>query len=133
MKLSPSQLLRRGLLPDMVHWYKPSLLAQVGIRTMISSTFGQYADQRLLQAVTDSANEEGLRARHDFSDPANSDPNHRLSTDSHGGVWIATLHQGVVQAAASAELPELEKYFLQVVLLDFPFGLETACELLGDR
>ena len=54
-KRSPAQLLRRGLLPDMVHWYKPDLLAQVGIRTIISATFGQYADQRLIQAVTDSA------------------------------------------------------------------------------
>ena len=37
----------------MVKWYDPRLLARVGMRTIVSNVFGQYADQRLIQAATD--------------------------------------------------------------------------------
>ena len=42
----------------MVSWYDPRLLARIGVRTIISSVFGQYADQRLIQAVTDPAEDD---------------------------------------------------------------------------
>ena len=53
----------------MVSWYDPRLLARIGVRTIISSVFGQYADQRLMQAVTDPAEDKELVARYDFRDP----------------------------------------------------------------
>ena len=102
---TPARLVRRGALPDMVRWYSPTLLAQIAVRTAISSTFGQYADQRLLQAVTDSASEAGLRVRYDFSDQQTPDPAHRLPTDSQGGIWVdyaADVGDGFLATYATA-------------------------------
>ena len=59
VELSPLRQLRMGQLPKMVSWYDPRLLARIGVRTIISSVFGQYADQRLIQAVTDSVRRQG--------------------------------------------------------------------------
>jgi hypothetical protein len=36
-----------------VRWYDPGVLVRVGIRDVISGVFGEYADQRLMQAATD--------------------------------------------------------------------------------
>lgn len=58
MEMSPLRQLRMGRLPRMVSWYDPRLLARIGIRTIVSSVFGQYADQRLMQAVTDPCDED---------------------------------------------------------------------------
>ena len=113
---TPARLVRRGALPDMVRWYSPTLLAQIAVRTAISSTFGQYADQRLLQAVTDSASEAGLRVRYDFSDQQTPDPAHRLPTDSHGGIWVdyaADVGDGFLATYATA-------YHLAQPSLDVP-------------
>ena len=59
--------LRNRKLPQMVDWLDPVMLAQVGMRTIVSSTLGQYADQRLMQAATDKADEAGLIARYNFA------------------------------------------------------------------
>jgi hypothetical protein len=72
----------------MVSWYDPRLLARVGIRTIVSSVFGQYADQRLMQAVTDPADDRELVRRYDYSDPRASDPHRRIAADETGAFWV---------------------------------------------
>src|SRR3954452_23200461 len=79
VELSPLRQLRVGQLPKMVSWYDPRLLARIGVRTIISSVFGQYADQRLIQAVTDSCEDKDLCTRYDYSDLKATDPNRRIA------------------------------------------------------
>ena len=55
--------LHRGKLPQMVDWFDPLVLGLVGVRTLISTTIGEYADQRPMQQVMDG--DEG-----DPADPA---------------------------------------------------------------
>jgi hypothetical protein len=55
---------------------------------MISSVFGQYADQRLIQAVTDPAEDKQLIGRYDYRDVNAPDPHNRLNADETGAVWI---------------------------------------------
>jgi hypothetical protein len=88
MELSPLRQLRLGRLPKMVSWYDPRLLARIGIRTMISSVFGQYADQRLMQAVTDTAGPEELCGRYDYGDPNAADANKCVVPDETGAYWV---------------------------------------------
>lgn len=45
--------------PDMVHWYQPWLLIQIGIRALVATVIGQIADNRELQAV-DHREQENL-------------------------------------------------------------------------
>ena len=40
-------------LPKMVRWYSPSHLINTGWRSVVSEIFGQYADQRIMQATID--------------------------------------------------------------------------------
>lgn len=57
-------------LPGMVTWYSPSLLAETGSRHFISRIFGQFADQRIMQATVDGFSPETLARearRHDYS------------------------------------------------------------------
>lgn len=84
---SPLRQLRQGMLPKMVSWYDPRLLARVGVRTVISSVFGQYADQRLIQAVTDPAEDAELAKRYNFCADA-SNPDTCLPTDPSGALWV---------------------------------------------
>jgi hypothetical protein len=88
MELSPVRQLRLGRLPKMVSWYDPRLLARVGIRTIVSSVFGQYADQRLMQAVTDPADDREIGRRYDYGDPKAPDPHRRIAADESGAFWI---------------------------------------------
>ena len=88
MELSPLRQLRMGRLPKMVSWYDPRLLARVGVRTIVSSVFGQYADQRLMQAVTDPCDDRELCERYDYSDPKVSDRRRRIAADESGAFWI---------------------------------------------
>ena len=55
---SPLQQLRDGDLPEMVRWYDPRLLSRIFVRTLVSSLFGQDADQRTTRppAITPAAN-----------------------------------------------------------------------------
>lgn len=88
--------LKRGELPRMVDWFDPGLLAKVGVRSMISSTLGQYTDQRLIQAATDNCSENELKSRYDYSRRPGSDP-----------VWIdyvADLGDGFESTYAMAYL-----------------------------
>jgi hypothetical protein len=88
MELSPQRQLRKGRLPQMVSWYDPRLLTRIGIRTVVSSVFGQYADQRLMQAVTDRGDDDELCKRYDYSDPRSPDPQRRIATDESGAYWV---------------------------------------------
>ncbi len=88
MDKKPIQKLRDGELPGMVGWYEPALLARVGTRTIISSVFGQYADQRLIQAATDVAPIETIINRYNFSDIRSEDPERRVSVGENGAFWI---------------------------------------------
>jgi hypothetical protein len=87
-EISPLRQLRMGRLPQMVSWYDPRLLARIGVRTIVSSVFGQYADQRLMQAVTDPAADSDLIARYDYSDPNAPDPHKCVACDETGAYWI---------------------------------------------
>jgi hypothetical protein len=88
MAKGPLQQLNDGELPRMVRWYDPRLLGRIGIRTLVSTVFGQYADHRLLQAATDDVGRQALTARYDFSDPDARDPLRRIELDADGALWI---------------------------------------------
>ena len=88
VELSPLRQLRLGQLPKMVSWYDPRLLARIGVRTIVSSVFGQYADQRLMQAVTDPAEDKDLVARYDYRDPSAPEPHRCVACDETGAFWI---------------------------------------------
>ena len=80
--------LHAGKLPRMVSWYDPRLLVQIGIRTAVSSVFGQYADQRLIQAATDPADHAALISRYDYRDPTPQNPLHKVALDDEGAFFI---------------------------------------------
>jgi hypothetical protein len=84
---SPLELLESGKLPSMVSWFTPKLLAQIAVRSIISSTIGQYADHRVIQAVQDNVSPDMLRWRHDYSIPSD-DPRRTVAQDASGAVWI---------------------------------------------
>jgi hypothetical protein len=88
MDKTPIQRLRSGEVPGMVGWYEPRLLARVGMRTIISSVFGQYADQRLIQAATDVAPIETIINRYNYSDVRSEDPDRRVALGENGAFWI---------------------------------------------
>src|SRR5215470_16758742 len=55
-------------LPQMVDWFDPLVLGMVAIRTLISSTIGEYADQRPMQEAADGQRDMSrLARRHDYS------------------------------------------------------------------
>ena len=88
VELSPLRQLRMGMLPKMVSWYEPRLLARIGVRTLISAVFGQYADQRLIQAVTDPGDDKDLCSRYDYGNINGPDPHRCIVPDETGAVWI---------------------------------------------
>ncbi len=106
--------LRRGDLPQMVDWFDPGLLAKVGVRTVISSTLGSYTDQRLMQAATDSVDDEQVLAnRYNYSGQGNTTegeqlvPSQALPAEPDGAVWvdyIADLGDGFEATYAMAYL-----------------------------
>jgi hypothetical protein len=111
MEYSPLRQLRMGRLPRMVSWYDPRLLARVGIRTIVSSVFGQYADQRLMQAVTDPCDDKELCQRYDYSGadvPAGAEnAQNRIALDDSGAFWIdyvADVGDGFESTYATAYL-----------------------------
>ena len=57
--------------PGMVRWYDPKQLSETGMRDVITRIFGQYADQRMLQATVDGFTPEVMKdvvsKRHDYS------------------------------------------------------------------
>ena len=86
-------------LPRMVRWFDPILLAQIGVRAIISSVFGQYADQRAMQAAVDPIDQQSLVSRYDYS--------HELTPDASGAIWVdfvADLGDGFDSTYAIASL-----------------------------
>jgi hypothetical protein len=60
--------LQAGKLPKMVDWFDPFVLGLVAVRTLISSTIGEYADQRPMQEAADGQRDmKKLTRRHDYS------------------------------------------------------------------
>lgn len=108
--------LNAGEMPSLVGWYEPRLLARIGVRTIISSVFGQYADQRLIQAATDVAPVDTIVNRYNYSDPRNEDPEKRVAFGENGAFWIdyiADIGDGFDQTYTTAYLlaqPELKIY-----------------------
>ncbi len=97
--------LRAGDLPQMVDWFDPHLLAKVGVRSVLSATIGSYTDQRLIQAATDPATEDELKARYDYS--GTGQPSAALTPDTTGAIWvdyIADLGDGFEPTYAMAYL-----------------------------
>ena len=88
MDKTPIQRLQGGDVPGMVGWYEPRLLMRVGIRTLISAVFGQYADQRLIQAATDVAPIETIINRYNYADARNEDPDRRIAVGEDGAYWV---------------------------------------------
>lgn len=70
-------------LPGMVSWYSPSLLAETGSRHLISRIFGQFADQRIMQATVDGFTPSILTTvakRYDYSN--------KPQYTSDGAFWV---------------------------------------------
>ncbi len=111
--------LRHGRLPRMVDWIDPLLLGTVAVRTIISSTIGQYADQRPMQAALDECSPDELRSRHDYSSVHSTKlklpsdfASRRLHADEQGRVWldfIADLGDGFEATYAMAYLLASER------------------------
>jgi hypothetical protein len=58
-------------LPKMVRWYSPAHLVSTGWRSVVSEIFGQYADQRIMQATIDGFAPEIMKTvvgRYNYSD-----------------------------------------------------------------
>jgi hypothetical protein len=89
MSKAPIDQLRDRELPRMVRWYDPGLLARVGVRTIVSSVFGQYADQRLIQAVSDTTDDTALVGRYNYSDPTALERRDRIYVDPKSqSFWV---------------------------------------------
>lgn len=54
-------------LPTMVSWYGPRALWSTALRAIVSATFGQYADQRVMQAAVDYVHYSELIERYNYS------------------------------------------------------------------
>jgi hypothetical protein len=100
--------------PGMTHWFKPGLLAKLLLNVIVSQTFGQYADRRLMVAALDTVpNQEHLKraAKHTFA------------KDSDGAVWfdfVADLGDGFDATFAIALL--LARENLEIDGLKLPRG-----------
>jgi hypothetical protein len=63
--------LKRKPVPRAVRWLDPGVLVSSGVRVALSAVFGEYADQRLMQAATDSfGSNADLIERYDYSSGA---------------------------------------------------------------
>ncbi len=122
---NPLRALRKGELPRMVAWYDPRLLARVGVRTMVSSVFGQYADQRLIQAATDNSDNGDVVNRYDFRDPTPDDPMRRIDLDGDGAYWIdyiADTGDGFESTYGMAYLLAQEQLNVRGTTAPLPYG-----------
>jgi hypothetical protein len=140
--------LQKGKLPQMVDWMDPAVLGMVAVRTLISTTIGEYADQRPMQEAVDGVRDpDKLILRHDYSriDPnaplkiippdgdhenlnydPKSDPKRCLNLDKDGALWVdfvADLGDGFEATYAMAYL--LAQSSLDV--LDVQGTQQTTC------
>lgn len=59
MKKDNEQPVKNYKQPVMINWYRPRMLLNIGLKAMISGTFGNYADRRELEAALDSNIDKG--------------------------------------------------------------------------
>ncbi len=125
MQIDALKELRAGRLAQMVRWYDPRLLTRIGIRTMVSNVFGQYADQRLIQAATDQADSVALKARYDYRDPTQADPMHKVALDDKGAFWIdyiSDVGDGFESTYTMAYLLAIDKLKVPGLAVPLPAG-----------
>jgi hypothetical protein len=131
---TPIEKLNSGEMPGLVGWYEPRLLARVGVRTIISSVFGQYADQRLIQAATDVAPVETIINRYNYSDIRSDDPDRRVALGENGAFWIdyiADIGDGFDQTYTTAYL--LAQPQLKIKDVDEPLTAGSILIMGGDQ
>jgi hypothetical protein len=88
----------RKTYPDMTHWFNPALLGKLLLNVIVSQTFGQYADRRLMVAALDTVPPDELQRRAE---------KHTFAKDGEGAVWIdfvADLGDGFDATYAVASL-----------------------------
>lgn len=94
--------------PKMTPWFRPSLLAKLLWRVIVSDLFGQYADRRLVVAALDTVpNEELVRRARKFMPGEDNEEVWSLNPDSDGAIWIdyvADLGDGFDSTYAIASL-----------------------------
>ncbi len=96
-------------LPKMVRWYSPSHLVSTGWRSVVSEIFGQYADQRIMQATIDGFAPEVMAkvvGRYNYSDLRQLSDGQTVWVD-----YVADLGDGFDSTYAMASLisaPALE-------------------------
>jgi hypothetical protein len=89
-------------LPRMVRWYSPSHLISTGWRSVVSEIFGQYADQRIMQATIDGFTPEMIQqvvARDNYSDARDLGDGNTVWVD-----YVADLGDGFDSTYAIASL-----------------------------
>ncbi|HWK37342.1 MAG TPA: hypothetical protein VNR88_00350 [Hyphomicrobium sp.] len=89
-------------LPRMVRWYSPAHLVSTGWRSVVSEIFGQYADQRIMQATIDGFAPEVVKevvGRYDYSDLRHLSDGNAVWVD-----YIADLGDGFDSTYAMASL-----------------------------
>jgi hypothetical protein len=89
-------------LPRMVRWYSPSHLISTGWRSIVSELFGQYADQRIMQATIDGFAPEVMKTvvgRYNYSDLAQLGDGNTVWVD-----YVADLGDGFDSTFAMASL-----------------------------
>jgi hypothetical protein len=67
-------------LPGMVHWFSPSVLVTTARQALLSAAFGQFADQRTMQAAVDWVDPAATAKRYDYS--------HELPAGSSEPYWV---------------------------------------------
>lgn len=89
-------------LPKMVRWYSPAHLVSTGWRSVVSEIFGQYADQRIMQATIDGFAPEIMKmvvGRYNYSDLRQLGDGDKVWVD-----YIADLGDGFDSTYAMASL-----------------------------
>ncbi len=89
-------------LPRMVRWYSPSHLVSTGWRSIVSELFGQYADQRIMQATIDGFTPEVMAkvvGRYNYSDLRQLSDGQTVWVD-----YVADLGDGFDSTYAMASL-----------------------------
>jgi len=96
-------------LPKMVRWYSPAHLVSTGWRSVVSEIFGQYADQRIMQATIDGFAPEIMKTvvgRYNYSDLRQLGDGNAVWVD-----YVADLGDGFDSTYAIASLisaPQLD-------------------------
>ena len=91
-------------LPKMVRWYSPAHLVSTGWRSVVSEIFGQYADQRIMQATIDGFAPEIMKTvvgRYNYSDLRQLGDGNTVWVD-----YVADLGDGFDSTYAIASLDQ---------------------------